>query len=63
MADSEYFEIPGEGTFPNRETAIDHARKVAKGTDVVLEIYRVRRTLVRTVQRTVTVEEKDPSTT
>lgn len=62
MADTEHFEIPGEGTFPNKEEALSAARRIAKGTDRFLEVYRVRRTLVKTVQRTVTVQETDVPT-
>jgi hypothetical protein len=62
MADTEWFEIPGEGQFPNREEALKHAREVARGTDRQLDIYRVRRNLVRTVQREVKVNEYDVPT-
>jgi hypothetical protein len=57
MADAAWHEIPGEGKFTNLESALEHARKVAKGTDTTLEIYECTRTLVRTVQRKVTIEE------
>jgi hypothetical protein len=59
MADAEYFEIPGEGTFPNKEEALATARIIAKNTDRFLEIYKVKRTLVKTIQRQVTLSEAD----
>lgn len=59
MADAEYFEIPGEGIFPNKEEALAAARRIAKGTDRFLEIYKVKRTLVKTIQRQVSLQETD----
>jgi hypothetical protein len=58
MADSEWFEIPGtDGDIPNKETAIQMATDAARSTDRVIEVYRCTRTLVRTLQRQVTVQE------
>jgi hypothetical protein len=62
MADSVWFEIPGQGPFPNKESAAAAAKEAAKRTDSPVEIYRCTRTLVRTVQRTVTVQETDVPT-
>lgn len=60
MADSEWFDIPGTaGEIPNKEIAIQMARDAARASDRPVEIYRVRRTLVRTVQRAVTITETD----
>lgn len=63
MADMEWFEVTGEGKFPNIEEARKAAREAARRSDNKVEIYRCSRTLVRTLQRTVTVQEVDtPST-
>jgi hypothetical protein len=59
MADTEFFEIPGEGVFPNKEEALRTAREIAKSTDRFVEIYRVKRTLVKTIQRSVSLQETD----
>lgn len=60
MADSVWFEVTGDDTkYPNVETAKPAAKKAAQATDGVIEVYRCTRTLVRTVQRTVTVTETD----
>lgn len=61
MADAEYFEIPGEGIFPNKEEALMTARILAKNTDRFLEVYKVKRTLVKTIQRQVSLQETDAS--
>jgi hypothetical protein len=59
MADAIWFEVTGKGTFPNKETAAAAAKEAAKSTDGVIEVYKVARTLVRTVQRAVTLTETD----
>lgn len=60
MADAQWFEIPGDGgQYPNLEAATTAARHQASSTDDCLEIYQCTRTKVRTVQRTVTVQETD----
>ena len=59
MADRVWFEVPGKGTFPNKETAKPAAREAAKATDAVVEIYKCTRTLVGTVQRNTTYTETD----
>jgi hypothetical protein len=59
MSDAEWYEVPGYGEFPNAETARTAAREAAKGRDVEIQVYRCTRTLVRTVQRKVTIEEAD----
>lgn len=62
MADAEWFDInSGQGPFPNIEAATAAARTAASTTNDMIEIYQVTRTLVRTVQRTVTVQETDVS--
>lgn len=62
MTDAEWFEIPGTaGDIPNKETAIQMARDAAGSTDRTVEIYHCTRTLVRTVQRSVTIQETDVS--
>ena len=60
MASSEWFEMPGDGgQYPNIESATTAAGKAASMTDQVVEIYQCTRTLVRTVQRNLTVTETD----
>lgn len=60
MADAEWFEIPGTaGDIPNKEMAIQMARDAARGTERVIEVYRVKRTLVKTIQRQITLQETD----
>ncbi len=60
MADAEWFEVPGTaGDIPNKETAIQMARDAAKYKDCVIEVYRVKRTLVKTIQRQITLQETD----
>jgi hypothetical protein len=64
MADREWYEIPGTtGDISNLESATLAARSVAASTDDVVEIYQCTRTLVRTVQRNVTIQETDVTTT
>lgn len=59
MADAQWYEVPGEGTYPNAESAYDAARKAAGRSDSTVEVYSCTRTLVRTVQRNVTLTETD----
>ncbi|MFF5471057.1 hypothetical protein [Streptomyces achromogenes] len=62
MADSEWYEIPGDGgEYPNAESVYAKARRRAESTDDCVEVYRCTRTLVRSFQRTVTVEESTPT--
>lgn len=61
MADTEWFVIPGEGEFPNEEAAMQHARGAARRSDRTVEVFRMTRTLVRSFQRKVTIEEHKPS--
>lgn len=61
MADAEWYETAGVQPCPNIEAATTAARTLAAGSDDVIEIYRVTRTLVRTVQRSVTIQEADVS--
>jgi hypothetical protein len=63
MADATWFEIQGDPSrYPNIEAVKTAAREAAKKTDSVIEIYRVTRTLVRTVQRNSTFTETDVPT-
>ena len=59
MGDAVWFEVTNRGKQPNRETAVMAAKEAAQVTDNVIEVYRCTRTLVRTVQRKVTIEEAD----
>lgn len=62
-ADREWYEIPGDGgQYTNLESAYTAAVKAASSTDDVVEIYKCTRTLVRTAQRTVTVQTTDVPT-
>lgn len=61
MANAVWFEITGDSTrHPNIEAVRAAAIQAAKSTDRPIEIYRVVSTLVRTVQRQITVQETDP---
>lgn len=63
MADAVWFELgSGDNRYPNKETAAAAAKEAARGTDNVVEVYKCSRTLVRTVQRTVSVAETDVPT-
>jgi hypothetical protein len=59
MADSQWFEVEGVHQCPNIEAATTAARTLAGSVDEVVEIYRVERTLVRTVERTQTITVTD----
>ena len=60
MANEVWFEIQGDSNrYPNTESARTAAQKAAKNTDSTIEVYRVARTLVKTVQRSVSVTETD----
>ena len=60
MANSVWFEIGGSSEqYPNIESVRTAALKAAKNTDASVEVYRVARTLVKTVQRQVSVAETD----
>jgi hypothetical protein len=60
VANAEWYEIPGStAEYPNIEAATTVAEGHASSTDDVVEIYKCTRTLVRTVQRTITVQTTD----
>ena len=60
MANSTWFEVNGDSTkYPNIESVRTVAQASARNSDNVIEVYRVVRTLVKTVQRTVSVAETD----
>lgn len=60
MADKEWFEIADASKeIPNLESATEAARSLAATSGDVVEIYQCTRTLVRTVQRNVTLQETD----
>jgi hypothetical protein len=62
MADAVWFEIGNDPTrYPNIESVRAAALKAARSTDSAVEVYRCTRTLVRTVQRSVTLTETDAS--
>lgn len=58
-ADSECYHIPGLGEFPNLETATTAAEIAAAKGDNAVEIFRVLRTRVRSVEREVTIRVTD----
>jgi hypothetical protein len=60
MADSQWFEVPGDsGEYPNLEAATAAASKAAAMSDGPVDIYQLTRTLVRTAQRNMTVTVTD----
>lgn len=60
MANATWFEIGSDPTkYPNIESVRAAAQSAAKNSDNTVEVYRVVRTLVKTIQRTVSVAETD----
>jgi hypothetical protein len=61
MANEVWFEIGmgGGDRYPSAETVRPIATRRARDTDDLIEIYRVTRTLIHTVQRSVSVSETD----
>lgn len=60
MASSkEWFEVPGEGVFPNLEEATEAARRRASGSNNAVDIFRVTSVPVRCIKREVSLTETD----
>lgn len=58
MPNETWYEVGSSDTrYGNVEAVIPAARAKARDTDDAVEIYQVTRTLVRTIQRTISVSE------
>lgn len=58
MANETWYEINNASVrYTNAESVLPAARATARESDDVVEIYQVTRTLVRTIQRSVSVSE------
>lgn len=55
----EWYEVDGEGSFPNLEEATEGARRRASRTDTAVEIFRVTAVPVRCIKREISLKETD----